>query len=171
MNTTEISALGLSLAREMEQEAIATRKMLSRIPADKFDWKPHEKSMTITRLASHIAELPGWVEMTVHTDELDFAKGDYQPELYSNTTELLAFFERKLAGGIKALEHITDETLAKPWTLRKGDHMISVRPKSDVMRMALCQIVHHRAQLGVYLRLLDVPLPGSYGPTADEGFM
>lgn len=155
--------------REMEQEAIATRRLLERVPEDKYDWKPHEKSMPLMRLVTHIAELPGWVAMTMYTDELDFAKNGYEAKIVKNNKELLAFFDETLAQGRKALKEADPALLPKDWTLRRGEKIFSIRPKSDVIRMAFCQIVHHRAQLGVYLRLLNVPLPMSYGPTADEG--
>lgn len=157
--------------KEMEREAITTRRMLERVPDDKHDWKPHEKSMTLGRLATHIAELPGWAKMTLATEELDFAKSEYKPEQVSNTAELLAYFERTLGEGRRALLEGKDEELKKAWTLRNGAQIYDVSPKADVIRMSFCQIVHHRAQLGVYLRLLNIPLPGSYGPSADEGFM
>ena len=156
------------LLKEMEQEAQTTRKMLAIIPEDKYDWQPHIKSMTIKRLASHIAELPGWINITLNTDELDFAKGDYKPELINNNAGLLAFFEKCYAEGYNGLAAATEEELLPKWTLRNGEHIIQVYTKAEVIRMAFSQTVHHRAQLGVFLRLLDVPIPGSYGPSADE---
>lgn len=156
------------LLTEMDREAQTTRKMLACVPNDKYDWKPHEKSMTIRRLATHIAELPSWVSMTLTTDELDFANNPYQPEVINNTTELLAYFERSYTDGRTHLEKATDKDLEPNWTLRNGEQVYSVESKRDVIRMSYCQIVHHRAQLGVFLRLLDVPIPGSYGPSADE---
>ena len=156
------------LLKEMEQEALTTRKMLERIPSDKFDWQPHQKSMTLQRLATHVAELPGWVEMVVTTDELDFANNGYAPETVSNTSELLEYFERNLVKGRESLAKTTEETLSEDWTLRNGDQIYQVSKKGEIVRMAYCQIVHHRAQLGVFLRLLDIPIPGSYGPSADE---
>jgi uncharacterized damage-inducible protein DinB len=157
------------LLKEMEQEALTTRKMLERVPADKFDWQPHQKSMTLQRLATHVAELPSWVEIAVTTDELDFAQNNYAPETVSNTSELLEYFERNLVKGRESLAKTTEETLSEDWTLRNGDQVYQVSTKGEIVRMAYCQIVHHRAQLGVFLRLLDVPIPGSYGPSADEG--
>lgn len=157
-----------SLLKEMEQEAQTTRRMLERVPADKFDWKPHPKSGTLKWLATHVAELPGWVEMTLITDELDFAANPYQQEPISSTQDLLDYFDRSLAKGKSELAKATEEDLDKPWTLRNGEQIFSTRSKAEVIRMAYCQTVHHRAQLGVYLRLLDVPIPGSYGPSADE---
>jgi uncharacterized damage-inducible protein DinB len=155
---------------EMEQEAATTRKFLSRVPADKFDWRPHPKSMTLMQLTTHIAELPSWVSLTLHTDELDFATVPYQPTVVSSTDELLAILEKALADEKDALEAASEDILTKPWTLRDGDTIYSTTPKHEVIRMTHNQTTHHRAQLGVYLRLLDIPIPGSYGPSADEGF-
>ena len=156
------------LLKEMDKEAVTTRKMLERVPNDKYDWKPHEKSMTIRRLATHIAELPSWVSMTLTTSELDFANNPYQPVPIDNNEELLAYFDRSYAEGRAELEKATEEDLEPDWTLRNGDQVYSVESKGDVIRMSYNQIVHHRAQLGVFLRLLNVPIPGSYGPSADE---
>lgn len=158
------------LVKELEQEAITTRKMLSIIPDDKYDWKPHKKSMSIRELATHIAELPGWIKMVLTTTELDFAKEPYQQHPINKTSELLDYFEKTLAEGKAQLEKAKEADLLPDWTLRNGDQIYDVSPKADVIRMTYCQIVHHRAQLGVFLRLLDVPIPGSYGPSADEHF-
>jgi uncharacterized damage-inducible protein DinB len=156
------------LLKELEQEAHTTRKMLERVPTAYFDWQPHKKSMTVQRLATHIAELPGWISMAVTTDGLDFSANPYEPEPVSNTADLLDYFERCLADGREHLLTAREETLAEPWTLRNGQEVLYVASKGEVIRMAYCQIVHHRAQLGVFLRLLDIPIPGSYGPSADE---
>ena len=154
--------------KELDMEAKTTRKMLSRIPDDKYDWQPHPKSMTIRRLATHVAELPSWITMTLTTSELDFASSPYKPEVINNTAELMNYFERTLADGRAHLEAAKEEQLSDSWTLRNGKEVYSTSPKSEVLRMAYSQIIHHRAQLGVYLRLLDVPIPGSYGPSADD---
>lgn len=156
------------LEKEMQQEAITTRKMLERIPADKFDWQPHPKSMNIERLANHIAELPGWIGMILNTTELDFANNPYVPTTYNNQKDLIAFFETTLQGGIDALRNGSENQLNDQWTLRQGEYILNQSSKLEMMRLTYCQVVHHRAQLGVYLRLLDVPIPGSYGPSADE---
>ncbi|MCW3124276.1 MAG: DinB family protein [Flavipsychrobacter sp.] len=151
---------------QMEQEGISTRKMLSVVPDGKFDWQPHPKSMTIRKLVTHLAEISGWVTITLKTDRLDVAA---QPEETINTrAELLAYFDEMQAMGLDSLGKATDEDLAKNWTMSYGERVISVRPKEDVLRMCMSQIIHHRAQLGVFLRLLDVPIPGTYGPSADE---
>lgn len=154
--------------KELEQEAKATRKMLERVPADKYDWQPHKKSMRMIQLATHVAELPAWIKMVLETNELDFAQNPYQPVKIANTEELVAYFEKSQAEGKAALAEAQDEQLEQPWILREGDQIYSTSSKAEVIRMSISQIIHHRAQLGVYLRLLDIPIPGSYGPSADE---
>ncbi|MEP6928241.1 MAG: DinB family protein [Ginsengibacter sp.] len=154
--------------KELDAEAKKTRKMLSRIPDDKYEWQPHPKSMTMRRLATHVAELPSWITMTLTTSELDFANNPYKPEVINNTAELINYFERTLADGRAHLEAAKEEQLSDPWTLRNGKEIYSTSPKSEVLRMAYNQIIHHRAQLGVYLRLLDIPIPASFGPSADD---
>lgn len=154
--------------KELEQESETTRKMLSRIPDDKYDWKPHPKSMSVRQLSAHIAELPSWITMAMTTDELDFAKGEYQPTIVNNTKELMEFFEKSLVNGRTELIPENEEKLSEAWTLRSGEQIFSTTSKAEVIRMALSQLIHHRAQMGVFLRLLDVPIPGSYGPSADE---
>lgn len=149
------------------EEGATTRKMLSRVPEDKWDYKPHEKSMTMKRLTEHIADLPGWVSFVIKTDELDFEKPYNNPNV-SNTKELMEAFEKRYNDGLAALTSEAEELLSKPWTLRSGEKIFSNDPKIDVIRMSLSQQIHHRAQLGVYLRLLNIPIPGSYGPSADE---
>ncbi|MVM35103.1 DinB family protein [Spirosoma sp. HMF4905] len=152
---------------EMEREAQTTRKMLERIPDDKYDWKPHERSMTIRQLATHIANLPTWVTMALTTDGLDFASSPYQEDVINNTAELMNYAETCLANGKSTLVPENEAILNEPWTLRNGEQIHFVLAKHEVIRTTFCQIVHHRAQLGVFLRLLDIPIPGSYGPSAD----
>ena len=154
--------------QELEQETVTTRKMLSRIPEDQYDYRPHEKSMRLRDLAGHIAELPGWASMAFATTELDFATSPYSPPGFQNNAELLEFLEKSVAGAEAALKNAAEEDLSPEWILRNGDEVLMKTTKAGVVRMALSQIIHHRAQLGVYLRLLNVPIPGSYGPSADE---
>jgi uncharacterized damage-inducible protein DinB len=149
------------------EEGATTRKMLSRIQEHQFAYQPHPKSMDLKRLAMHIADLPGWIHMTLTTDELDFALPYEQPEIHT-TEDLMAYFEKRYQDGLSTLVPENEAVLNKPWTLRNGDTIYSTEPKIDVIRMSLSQQIHHRAQLGVYLRLLDTPIPGSYGPSADE---
>lgn len=156
------------LLNEMDQEAQTTRKMLSRIPNDKFDWQPHPKSMTIRQLGAHIAELSSWVTMALTTDGIDFAVTPYEPTALNTTDELLSFFEQSLTDGRNHLAQATDDQLAGSWTLRNGDEIYAAMTRGETIRHAFSQTIHHRAQLGVDLRLLDIPIPGSYGPSADE---
>ncbi len=156
--------------QELEKESVTTKKMLEIIPDDKYDWKPHPKSMNIRQLSTHVAELPTWIGMALNTNELDFATMDYKPTEVNDTETLLGVYETSLADGINQLTNGKEETLEEPWTLRNGETVYSTDPKRDIIRMALSQIIHHRAQLGVFLRLLDIPIPGSYGPSADETF-
>lgn len=156
------------LVKELEYEASTTRKMLSIVPNDKYDWKPHPKSMNIKSLATHIAELTTWVSMVINTTELNFGANPYTQEEIKNTKELLAYFEKCLADGKAILEKTDEKILNDIWTLRSGDTILMQANKVENIRHTFCQIVHHRAQLGVYLRLLNIPIPGSYGPSADE---
>lgn len=157
-----------SFLHELETESNTTRKMLQRVPADKYDWKPHEKSMTIRQLATHVAEIPGWINMVLNTTELDFEKTGYNPVPIHNNTELLAYFEKSLAEGKEGLQKANDKQMEDNWTMRSGSNIYFSSSKRDMIRTCFCQVVHHRAQLGVYLRLLNIPIPGSYGPSADE---
>ena len=157
------------LIAELQMEAASTKKMLERVPVDKNDWKPHEKSMKMGRLATHVAELPGWIAMTMGTDELDLSKMDYKPVMPNTTEELTANLDANVNKAVAALENAKDEDFDKMWTLRNGDHVIFTMPKKAVIRsMAYSHHYHHRGQLSVYLRLLDIPVPGMYGPSADD---
>lgn len=157
-----------SFLHELNQEAVTTRKMLERVPADLFHWQPHQKSMTLKQLATHVAEIPWWIELVLDTKELDFAENPYQPVTVTNEQDLLSYFEKSLAEGKNALTKASDEDLTERWVMRNGDAVYVDDLKRDFIRSCFCQVVHHRAQLGVYLRLLDIPIPGSYGPSADE---
>lgn len=153
---------------ELDQEALTTRKMLAIVPADKLDWQPHPKSMTVKALAGHIAELPTWITYAVSTDELDFATTPYTPKELNSHADLMALFETSLEDGRSHLSAAKEENLPEPWVLRNGEQIYSTFTRASLIRHTLSQIIHHRAQLGVFLRLLDVPIPGSYGPSADD---
>jgi uncharacterized damage-inducible protein DinB len=157
-----------TLLKEIEQEAQTTRKMLSIIPTDKFDWRPHPKSMSIKELGSHLVELPSWITMAITTDGLDFAANPYQPLDINNTPDLLEIFESNYVDGRAHLEQTNEAVLAQPWILRHGEHVLADMNKYETVRLSISQIIHHRAQMGVFLRLLNIPIPGSYGPSADE---
>jgi uncharacterized damage-inducible protein DinB len=169
---TSSNTIAAAFLAELEQEAATARKCLERLPADKFDWKPHEKSMTFSRLATHVAEMFGWTENTVKQDVLDFAEGDWKPFEPKSTEELLKFFDENLAKAKAALGETSDETFMTDWTMRNGEQVYFTMPKVAVMRtFVMNHIIHHRGQLSVYLRLNDIPVPSIYGPSADEGQM
>jgi uncharacterized damage-inducible protein DinB len=153
---------------ELEQEAVSTRKMLEVVPNNKYDWQPHPKSMTIRALTTHIAEIPGWIEHGITNDGLDFAATPYNPKVINNTKELLEVFEESVAKSKAQLIEKNETKLDGRWVMRNGDQVLMDLSKAEVIRHSLCQLIHHRAQLGVFLRLLDIPIPGCYGPSADE---
>ena len=154
--------------KELEREAITTRKMLDRVPDDQFNWKPHQKSMSVLELATHIAEIPGWIPMVLNTSEMDFANNDYKRPTINNHHDLMNYFTQSMEAGKAALLSAKDEQLNDTWTMRSGEKIFSSELKLDVLRGVFSQVIHHRAQLGVYLRILNIPIPGSYGPSADD---
>jgi uncharacterized damage-inducible protein DinB len=159
------------MINELTHEAAQTRKMLERVPFDKWDYKPHEKSMSLGSLTVHIAELPAWVSMTLNTDELDFAKWEYKPYQPKDKEDLLSFFDKNVEQAIATLEAEDGENMLQPWTMRRGETIFFTMPKIAVARsFAMNHLVHHRGQLSVYLRMNDVAIPGMYGPSADEKF-
>lgn len=157
------------LLPELDQETINTRKILERCPTDKFGWKPHEKSMTLGKLAAHLAGMPKWGSMTIDTDELNFEPGEFVEEIPPTTADMLAAFDADSKTFRDKLTRLTDEESQKPWALKASGALIFSMPKAVVLRSYVFNhAVHHRAQLGVYLRLLDILIPGLYGPSADE---
>jgi uncharacterized damage-inducible protein DinB len=164
-----------ALLPEFDQEMANTRRTLERVPDDKFDWKPHEKSMLMGHLAIHIATMPGWAAHTIDGDSLDIAPPDGPPfemPKVNSREELLELFDKNAATARAAIEGASDEHLLKPWSLLSGGQTILTLPRIAVIRtFVMNHGVHHRAQLGVYLRLNDVPVPAIFGPSADEGEM
>jgi uncharacterized damage-inducible protein DinB len=159
-----------TLAAELRQEAKTTRRVLERVPEESFGWKPHEKSMTLGRLAAHVAELPELIIPALTRDEFDFGSGDFKPFDPASTADLLEKFDRNIEAAAELLHGQPDERMGEKWRLRSGDHVLFEMPRASVVRfVGLNHVVHHRGQLSVYLRLLDVPLPSIYGPSADEG--
>ncbi|RQP18838.1 DinB family protein [Parapedobacter defluvii] len=156
------------LLSELESEMAISRKMLALVPEDRFDWAPHPKSMTLKRLATHLAEIPAWFTLAVDQDVLDFNEGSYQPTPIKSNADLLALLEKSYYTGKSALERLPEALLDKPWIMRGGEVVYLDTTKYGMIRHAFSQTIHHRAQLGVFLRLLDIPIPGSYGPSADE---
>ena len=164
--------IGQTMLPEFDQEMGNTRKTLERIADDKLGWKPHEKSGTLGWLVGHIAMMPGWIGVTIQTDELDYAPVDgpaYQPPKLENRQQLLAEFDKGVSEARTALAGAADAALMKDWTLLAGGKKIFTMPRIACIRtMVLNHIIHHRAQLTVYYRLLGIPVPGLYGPSADE---
>jgi uncharacterized damage-inducible protein DinB len=153
---------------ELQHEAAATRKMLERVPPDSLGWKPHAKSRTLGEIAAHIANLPGLFIAPLHQDEFD--RHAYQTPAADSAAEILAAFDRNIASAIEQLKTLSAERLLGLWRYKYGEQVIFEMSRLAVIRaLALNHMIHHRGQLSVYLRLLDVPLPSVYGPTADEG--
>ena len=156
------------LLKELDYEVQVARKMLALVPEDKFDWKPHPKSTAMKQLAIHIAELPSWITLGFETSELDFETSPYTPTPAGKTFDILEILEKSYESGKSTLTSAKEDDLLPTWTLRSGQQVFAVMSRYDLTRHSLNQITHHRAQLGVYLRILNIPIPGSYGPSADE---
>lgn len=156
-----------SLLPEFDHEMGTTRKYLDRFPDAQADYRPHEKSMTLAQLAFHLAEMAGWATATVTLDEIDMT--GYKPESASTRAEILARFDRNVVAAREALEKCEDSDWMRTWALKANGHTLFAMPKIGVMRsMVMNHIIHHRGQLSVYYRLLGVPVPSTYGPSADE---
>jgi uncharacterized damage-inducible protein DinB len=157
------------IIEEFTQESAQTRRLLERVPDAHWDWKPHEKSMSMGALASHIAENPGWVGVTLEMDEMDPVAMEYQPYVGANIAEVLELFDAKTAEALAAMKGATDEQLMGIWRMKMDGELKFEMPRIAVLRLfILSHTAHHRGQLTVYLRIHDVPLPSIYGPTADE---
>jgi uncharacterized damage-inducible protein DinB len=155
---------------EFDREMGATRRILARVPDAHLAWRPHERSMTLSRLATHIASLPAWMARIVREPAFDLADVPPQPPQDPSVAAIAARFEAAVANARRALTESTDARLLDVWTLRKDGHDIVTAPRVVVLRTeGLYHLSHHRGQLTVYLRLLNVALPPIYGPTADEG--
>lgn len=155
-----------ALLKEFDQEMKTTRRLLERVPDGKPDWKPHPKSFSLAHLAQLVARMPGWFPQMLEHDVLDLAGA---PK-YSNESSatLLREFDDGVARGRAAIAAMTDAKWGEPWSLKAGPQVLMTMSRAEVTRQTMSHLVHHRAQLGVYLRLLDVPVPSMYGPTADE---
>jgi len=161
--------LSKALLMEWDHEMAGTRKSLERAPWDKAGWAPHARSMTLGRLATHLARLPGWGRETLLKDELDLAASGDGGGPAGSHAELMALFEQNSAAGRAAIAATDEATFMKPWSLKSGGTVHFTMPRVAVLRsFVFNHSVHHRAQLGVYLRLLEVPVPALYGPSADE---
>jgi uncharacterized damage-inducible protein DinB len=153
---------------EFDREMASTRRLLERVPDEKGEWKPHEKSFALGHLAQLVAGMPGWFPMILDQTELDLSEGPSYS--FEPTSVLLERFDAAVEKARDALSRVTGDDLNAPWALKMGDQVLSTQPKGEVARETLRHLSHHRGQLTVYLRLLDVPLPAIYGPTADEGW-
>ena len=159
-----------SFSKELEREAITTRKMLERVPADKFDWKPHEKSMSLGGLATHLSNIPNWGGIILNEPSFDLAAAPPKRPEPASRAAILAEFDDTRAK-VRAWMDKTDAEYNAPWTLKRGGQQMFTVPRVAAFRsFVLHHIIHHRGQLSVYLRLNDVPVPPIYGPSADEGF-
>jgi len=164
-----------ALLPEFDMEMANTRRVLERCPEDKFGWKPHQKSFSMSSLATHIARLPGWAVTTLEQDSFDVAppgSPPYTEAPAASRKELLEEFDKGVAAARAAIAAAPDEHYAKPWSLLQGGQILMTMPRMTCIRsFVLNHGIHHRAQLGVYLRLNDVPVPAIYGPSADEAGM
>jgi uncharacterized damage-inducible protein DinB len=159
-------SISQSFLPEFDQEMATTRRLLERVPSDKGTWKPHEKSFSLGHLAQLVARMPGWNTLAMKATELDLATATGYS--YEKTEALLAEFDKHVKEARAALAAAKDEDLMVPWSLKLGDRVLMTLPRVAVVRQNINHLIHHRGQLSVYLRLVDVPLPSIYGPTADE---
>ena len=158
-----------SILPEFDHEMATSRTVIERVPDGKFDYKPHEKSMSMGVLASHIADMPTWAVVGITQDSLDMAAG-FKPFQAASNAELLAAFDKNVALARTAIAGASDETFMKNWSLKNGDTTLMTMPKIAVVRsFVMNHVIHHRGQLSVYLRLNNIAVPSIYGPSADEG--
>ncbi len=152
--------------KEFDQEMASTRKLLERVPAEKGQWKPHEKSFALGHLAQLVAWIPGWITRSLREPHIDLAKGAGYS--FETTDVLLRLFDDNVAKARESLASVTGAALDEAWSLKHGETVLFTSPRGEVVRNHLNHLIHHRGQLTVYLRLVEVPLPQVYGPTADE---
>jgi len=161
-----------SLLPEFDQEMANTRKVLERVPQDKMDWKPHPKSFSFGGLSAHVANMADWAVLTIKSDSFDYAPPGappYETPKFASNADLLAAFDKSVAEARSALAATDDSKMLAPWSLMAGGQTVMTMPRVAVVRsFVMNHIIHHRAQLTVYLRLNDIPVPPLYGPTADE---
>jgi uncharacterized damage-inducible protein DinB len=161
-----------SLLPEFDNEMATTRRCLERVPEDKLDFRPDPKSMTLGRLAGHVAEMPGWGSVTVNRDELDFSTGEFKPMEMTSKAQVLEAFDKIVAESRAAIAGASDAHLMGNWSLKSGPTVLLTMPRVAVLRtFVMNHTIHHRGQLSVYLRLAGVKVPSIYGPSADEGQM
>ncbi len=161
-------SLSEHLLPEFQHEFTMTRKMLEHLPEDKLSWRPHEKSMTLGRLAGHVAEMPSWASVTLTRDSLDLSP-EFKAHVVESRAETLEFFDKSMDEALSALKSTSDDVFEKLWSLTSNGKTLLTMPRGAILRsLVLNHMIHHRGQLSVYLRLHDVSVPGMYGPSADE---
>jgi uncharacterized damage-inducible protein DinB len=158
-----------TITLDYDDEMKSTRKLLERVPLDEAHrgYKPHEKSMSLERLATHVAQIPSWPTMALASELFELQPG-FKPSIAASTTELLELFDKSVAEGRASIASATDSEMQKDWTFKFGDQFSFTQARTKVIRSFINHLVHHRAQLGVYLRLSGIAIPGMYGPSADE---
>ena len=152
--------------KEFDAEMATTRKLLERVPSEKGTWKPHEKSFPLGHLAQLVAGMPGWITRTLREPSIDLKTGPGYS--FEKTETLLDTFDKNVQQAREALASVTGAALDEPWSLKMGDQVLMTTPRGETVRQHLNHLIHHRGQLTVYTRLVDVPVPSIYGPTADE---
>jgi len=158
-----------TIAIDFDDEMKNTRKLLERVPLDDVhrEYKPHEKSMPLGKLATHVAEIPSWPKLALESELFELPL-DFKPRVAVSTAELLEIFDKAVEEGRAVIAKTSDSEMQKNWTFKFGDRFSFTEVRTKVLRSFLNHLVHHRAQLGVYLRLNGIPIPGMYGPSADE---
>src|SRR5260370_13154823 len=158
-----------TIAIDYEDEMKNTRKLLERVPLDDAHrgYKPHDKSMSLERLATHVAGLPVWPKLALASELFELEPG-FKPQIAASTAELLDIFDKSVEEGRAAIAGATDQDMQKDWTFKFGDRIVFTQTRTKVIRSFINHFVHHRAQLGVYLRLNEIAIPGMYGPSPDE---
>lgn len=165
-------SIAQSLLPEFDNEMATTRRVLERVPEDKLSFKPDPKSMSMGRLAGHVAEMPSWGSVTIGRDYLDLASGEFEALEMKSRDQVLTAFDKIVADTRAALQTATDEQLMQPWSLKMGEKVLLTMPRIAVLRtFVMNHTIHHRGQLSVYLRLVGEKVPSIYGPSADEGQM
>lgn len=159
-------SIATSILPEFELEMKTTRRLLERVPSDKGPWKPHPKSFPLGHLSQLVSWMPGWVTKAARGQDIDLAHGGGYS--YEKTETLLEDFDKNVREAQQALGSVSDADLQRPWSLKMGDRVLFTLPRVVVIRQNINHLIHHRGQLTVYLRLIDVPIPSIYGPTADE---
>jgi uncharacterized damage-inducible protein DinB len=159
-------SLATSMLPEFDQEMATTRRVLARVPSEKGQWKPHPKSFALGHLTQLVATMPGWITTTLRETEINLATSPGYS--FETTDSLLTQFDTHVREAREALESSTDEDFEVPWHLKHGEQILFTSPRGATVRMHISHLIHHRGQLSVYLRLIDVPVPSIYGPTADE---